>query len=86
MFGKNLVYKFNCKCGKCYIGQTKRPLRIRRREHRDNIKLSEKYHNVISKHLTGNGGTFNHYFLWGKPQFYIMKLIFTKEILQSWFI
>ena len=32
---KNVVYKFNCKCGKCYVGQTKCPLRSRRKEHID---------------------------------------------------
>ena len=63
---KNVVNKINCKFGKCYIGQTKRPLRIRRKEHIDNIKLNEKYHNVISKHLTENRDDTNHYFLWEK--------------------
>ena len=63
---KNVVYKINCKCGKCYIDQTKRSLRIGRKEHINNIKLNEKYHNVISKHLTENGDDTNHYFLWEK--------------------
>ena len=48
------------------MGQTKRPLRIGRKKHIDNIKLNEKYHNVISKHLTKNGNDTNHYFLWEK--------------------
>ena len=26
---QNVVYKISCNCGKCYVGQTKRPLRIR---------------------------------------------------------
>ena len=60
---KNVVYKINCKCGKYYISQTKRPLRIRRKEHFDNIKLNEKYHNAISKNLTENGDDTNHCFL-----------------------
>ena len=59
---KNVVYKINCKCGKCYISQTKRPLRIRRKENFDNIKLNEKYHNAISKNLTENGDDTNHCF------------------------
>ena len=39
---KNVVYKIHCKSGKCYIGQSKRPLRIRRKEHIDNTKLNDK--------------------------------------------
>ena len=50
----NVVYKFNCKCDKTYVGQTKRPLNIRRKEHKNNIKLNKKYHNVISKHILEN--------------------------------
>ena len=54
---KNVIYLFSCICGKCYIGQTKRPLRIRRKEHIDNFKLNEKYPNVICKHLKDNDTT-----------------------------
>ena len=50
----NVVYKFNCKCGKTYVRQTKRPLHIPRDEHKNNIKLNPKYHNVISKHILKN--------------------------------
>ena len=47
----NVVYKISCNCGKCYVGQTKRPLRIRIDEHAKNFNLNEKFHNVISKPL-----------------------------------
>ena len=30
---KNVVYKVSCNCGKCYVGQTKRPLKIRLDNH-----------------------------------------------------
>ena len=62
----NVVYKISCNCGKCYVGQTKRPLRIRIDEHEknftlnqnlnlnknlnQNLNLNQKFHNVISKH------------------------------------
>ena len=46
----NVVYKISCSCGKGYVGQTKRPLRIRIDEHFKNFNLDEKFHNVISKH------------------------------------
>ena len=57
----NVVYKITFKqCNKTYIDQTGRLLRTRRNEHRNNIKLSEKYHNVVSKHIL----EFNHDFNW----------------------
>ena len=46
----NFVYKTSCNCGKCYVGQTERPLRIRIDEHFENFNLNEKFHNVIIKH------------------------------------
>ena len=46
----NVVYKVSCNCGMCYVGQTKRPLRIRLDEDLKNFNLNEKFHNVISKH------------------------------------
>ena len=46
----NIVYKISCNCGKCYVDQTKRLLRIRRDKHFKNFNLNEKFHNVISKH------------------------------------
>ena len=39
------------------VGQTKRPLHIRREEHKNNIKLNPKYHNVITKHILENKNT-----------------------------
>ena len=39
------------------VGQTKRRLHIRREEHKNNIKLNPKYHNVITKHILENKNT-----------------------------
>lgn len=47
----HVVYRLICQCGKTYVGQKKRPLRILRKEHHNNIKLNPKYYRVISKHL-----------------------------------
>ena len=35
----------SCNCGKCYVDQTKRTLRIRLDEHFKNFNLNEKFHN-----------------------------------------
>jgi len=48
----SLVYKIHCKdCDVSYVGQTKRQLRTRIKEHRNNIKLDESKHSVISEHM-----------------------------------
>ena len=57
---KNLIYKINCKdCDKAYVGQTKRFLKTRTKEHKDNIKLKESYHNVITKHILKHNHNFD---------------------------
>jgi len=39
---RNVVYKIHCKdCDVSYVGQTKRQIKIRIKEHRNNIKLNE---------------------------------------------
>ena len=61
----NVVFKVSCKCGKCYLGQTKRPLRIRLDEHLKNFNLNKKFHNVISRHRKKyENNQENHGFLW----------------------
>ena len=65
-FFLSVVCKINCViCGKSYVGQTKRLLKIRCNEHIKNIKLNSKYHNVITKHIIENR---DHNFKWEKIQ------------------
>ena len=48
----NVVYKINCKdCDVSYVGQTKRQLRTRLKEHSNNIKLDSSKHSVVSEHI-----------------------------------
>ena len=57
----NVVYKINCNnCSASYIGQTKRHLNTRVKEHCNNIKLHHTSHSVVSKHRSG----FDHNFDW----------------------
>jgi len=47
----NVVYKVSCKnCDASYVGQTKKQLKTRLKEHRNNIKLDQSKHSVISEH------------------------------------
>jgi len=47
----NVVYKINCKnCEVTYVGQTKRQLKTKVKEHCSNIKLDTK-HSVITEHI-----------------------------------
>jgi len=47
----NIVYKINCSnCEASYVGQTKRQLKTRVKEHCNNIKLNKSKHSVITEH------------------------------------
>lgn len=58
------MYRIDCQdCNATYIGQTKRYLNTRIKEHINNIKLHPSNHSVISKHRTD----FVHDFGWTTP-------------------
>ena len=49
----NVIYKVNCNnCDASYVGQTKKQLQTRIKEHRNNIKLDQSKYSAISKHIT----------------------------------
>jgi len=57
----NVVYKINCNnCEATYVGQTKRQIKTRVKEHYNNIKSDKSKHSVISEHILN----FNHMFDW----------------------
>ena len=75
----NLVYKINCEiCGKSYVGQKKRLLKTRCNEHKNNIKLNSKYHNVITKYIVENR---DHTFNWKKTQIIHKENNFSKRLI-----
>ncbi|KYN13987.1 hypothetical protein ALC57_13817, partial [Trachymyrmex cornetzi] len=56
----NVIYKINCdNCNASYVGQTKRQLQTRIKEHRNNIRLDQSNHSVITKHIKEYNHTFN---------------------------
>jgi len=56
----NIVYKVFCNnCNASYVGQTKRKLKTRLNEHKNNVKLEESKHSVITKHMVENIHTFD---------------------------
>jgi len=57
----NVVYKILCKdCNASYVGQTKRQLKTRLKEHSNNIKLDSSKHSVITQHIL----EYSHMFDW----------------------
>lgn len=49
----NVVYCLKCPCGKAYVGQTTRQIKVRLNEHRSSISL---YHSKVEQeHLKGEG-------------------------------
>lgn len=60
----HIVYQINCSnCDAIYIGQTKRHLETRVKEHQHNIRGSADNYSVITKHRLSN----EHEFNWSRP-------------------
>ncbi|XP_018361286.1 PREDICTED: uncharacterized protein LOC108760014 [Trachymyrmex cornetzi] len=56
----NVIYKIDCKnCEASYVGQTKRQLKTRIKEHKNNFKLDQSKHSVITNHMNENNHEFN---------------------------
>jgi len=56
----DVVYKIFCQdCDASYVGQMKRQLKTRVKEHCNNIKLEKSKHSVISEHMLNYDHTFD---------------------------
>jgi hypothetical protein len=60
MCNNNVVYKISCNdCDATYVGQTKRQLGTRVREHMNNIRLDPSRHSVVTEHRIEHDHTFD---------------------------
>jgi len=76
----NVVYKINCKdCDASYVGQTKRQLSTRIKEHINNIRLDPSKHSVVSEHIKN----FNHTFDWEKTKILDTEPFFHKRLISE---
>jgi len=74
----NVIYKIFCKnCEATYVGQTKR-LRIRLKEHKNNLKQDQSKHSVISEHII----KYNHSFDWDNTKIMDRESKFYKRTFQ----
>jgi predicted GIY-YIG superfamily endonuclease len=79
-----VVYKINCNdCNTSYIGQTKRHVETRVKEHRSDITKHYSNHSVVSKHRISLG----HDFKWTEPEIlHREKNIKKREIAEMFYI
>jgi len=57
----NVIYKISCNdCDASYVRQTKRQLKTRLKEHKNNLKRDKSKHSVMSEHII----KYNHSFDW----------------------
>ena len=53
---KNCIYSIPCVCGKYYTGETKRPLSVRTKEHKYNIKKRHIDKSKLTEHILTEDG------------------------------
>ena len=56
---KNCIYSIPCECGKQYIGETSRPLNVRKNEHQNYLRKNEIEKSQICVHAFETGHTIN---------------------------
>ncbi len=75
---KNCVYSIKCSCDREYIGETKRPLSIRVKEHKENTRKGFTEQSKIAQHCWSENHTMNWdqaSIIHREPHFFKRKLI-----------
>jgi len=76
----NVIYKIFCNnCEASYVGQTKRQLKTRLKEHKNNIKHDRSKHSVIFEHIV----ECNHSFDWEGIKIMARETNFYKRIVSE---
>lgn len=76
----NVVYKISCnECDASYIGQTKRQLQTRVKEHRSNINKLTNSPSVISQHRLSH----NHEFNWDNVEILDNERMYSKRLISE---
>ena len=84
----NVIHKILClDCSKSYVGQTGRMLFVRCEEHKKNINLNEKYHDVVTKHRINNNSDAgsHHDFDWNNIKILHKESNYFKRIIAEMF-
>ena len=77
---KNVVYKIQCNdCDASYVGQTRRLLKTRISEHRNDIRKSTGNRSVISEHRTLHSHDFN----WDNVKILDSEMYFNKRLISE---
>ncbi|KYN12186.1 hypothetical protein ALC57_15637, partial [Trachymyrmex cornetzi] len=72
----NVVYKINClNCESSYVGQTKRKIKTRLKEHKSSTSNSNTVHNVVAQHQIN----LNHKFNWDNIEILDTEPFFQKR-------
>ena len=76
----NIVYRLTCNnCDATYVGQSKRQLKTRIKEHRNNIKLAPDEHSVVSEHIIH----YDHKFNWEHASILDKEINYHKQLVSE---
>lgn len=74
-----MVYKLNCECGACYIGETQQYLSKRISSHKSNIKFKSIHSTALAKHVLEE----NHKIDFENPEILDTESNFNKRLISE---